>query len=235
MAITNTKSAAEEKTRTVFSKMVNDDGQLFPDYVIRQEAVNFMIAGVDTTAMTLTYLVYAVLANTTGNIKRKLLQELSTGPSRPSWKELEQYQYLNCIVNETLRLYDPVSGTLPRMPPIDGVVLGPYKIPATTLVMTQAYTFHTDSSVFDEPFIFKPERWGNPTPQMKQHFMPFGGTGRLCLGQNTAKLEILHAVTRLFLECPDIKLAVGTDAKSMKPLEFFVAKPQGMKCEIARA
>lgn len=234
-AIANTRSAAKGKTKTLFSKMINNEGQVLPEQVIRQEAVNIMIAGVDSAAMTLTYLVYAVLADETGNIKRRLLTELNTCSAFPTWAELEKLEYLNHVIDETLRLYTPIGGSLPRVPPAEGAILGSYKVPAGTLVLTQASTFHTNPEVFEEPLKFKPERWEHATPAMRESYMPFGGSSRFCLGQNIARLEMLQAVARLFKECPNFKLATGTNEKNMRPLEFFVNKPSGLRCEIVKS
>ena len=54
----------------------------------------------------------------------------------------------------------------------------------------------------------------------------------VCLGQNVARLELLHAVTVFFRECPDAKIAEGTTAESMDFVDFFVQKPASGKFEI---
>lgn len=232
IAVANTKLASESERRTMFSKMVNEGGQQLQEYVIKQEAVNIIIAGTDTTAMTLTCLVYAVFADNRGEIKQRSLEELKTCGDQPTCAELQGKQYLNNVVDETLRLYSPIGGSLPRVPPSEGAVLGQYYIPADTLVMTQSSTFHTNPVVFPDPLKFDPDRWQEPTSEMKQHFMPFGGSSRFCLGQNIARLEILEAAAKLFKACPDMKLAPSVTTGSMKPLEFFVNRPKGIRCEI---
>lgn len=58
-----------------------DGSQPFPDSVIAVESANIIIAGSDTTAMTLTYLVYSVLQNP--EIRLRLLDELSTCSQYP--------------------------------------------------------------------------------------------------------------------------------------------------------
>lgn len=231
-AVANTRVAAKGLTKTMFSKMAATDTQQLPEHVIRQEAVNIMIAGTDTTAMTLTYLVYAVLADETGKIRQPLLTELDAASDHATWSELEQLPYLNCVVDETLRLYSPIGGSLPRVPPAGGATLGQYHIPADTIVMTQSSSFHTDPNVIKDPYVFNPRRWESPTAEMKEYSMPFGGSARSCLGMNIARLEILHAVALLFKRCPDIRLAPSMEEDSMKPLEFFVSSPRGGKCEI---
>lgn len=234
-AVKNTKLASKGLTKTMFSKMVGPEDHQIPERVIRQEAVNIMIAGTDTTAMTLTYLMYAVLAERSGNVRKKLLDELQECSDKPSWSELENLPYLNRVFNETLRLYSPVGGSLPRTTPLEGATFGTLAIPAGTIVMSQSSTFHTDPRIWRDPLEFDPDRWIDPTPEMKENFMPFGGSARSCLGQNIARLEVLQATARLLRQCPNLKLAPSTTEKSMKPLEFFVGRPRGGKCEVMLA
>ncbi len=131
-AIAKTKRASKGSTHSLFSRMIDHDGKALPDQVIRQEAVNIVIAGSDSMAITTTFCVYAVLADKTGSIRRRLLDELQTCSENPSWTDLEDMQYLNQIVQEILRLYAPIGDSLPRVPSAQGATLGPYHIPADT-------------------------------------------------------------------------------------------------------
>lgn len=150
VAVENTKAAPRGSAKTLFSKMLPEDGeQPFPDSLIAQESANIIIAGSDTTAMALTYLIYAVLI--APDIKSKLLSELSGCSPIPGWEELEGKPYLNKVISETLRLYAPVPASLPRTVPQGGTSLVGYRIPAETTVVTQAYTFHRDPAIWSEP------------------------------------------------------------------------------------
>lgn len=62
--------------------------------------------------------------------------------------------------------------------------------------------------------------------------MAFGCPVRMCLGQNIARLEMLHAVFRLFRDFPGIKLAPTTTEESMEIFDFFTVKPKAEKCEV---
>ena len=57
----------------------------------------------------------------------------------------------------------------------------------------------------------------------------------VCLGQNVARLELLHAVATFFHECSDARIAESTTPESMEILDFFVIKPAGGKLEITMA
>lgn len=157
-AIEHTKFAKKGGHPTLFSKMVSEDGSeaMIPDQVIEQEAANMIIAGTDTTAMSLTYLTFSVLKDK--NVHTRLVKECETCPEYPGYEQLESLPYLNNVVQETLRLYPPIPGSLPRIVPEGGENLSGYIIPAGTQVDTQAWTFHHDPKVFQDPLKYVP-RW----------------------------------------------------------------------------
>ena len=229
-AVENTKAALKGGTTTLFSKMYPEDGQQpFSDDLIAKEAANIIVAGADTTAMTLTYLVWEVLSHP--EVTTRLLKELSSCSEERSWAELEGKTYLNNVIQETLRLR-PVVGALPRVAPPQGAMIGGCRLPGNTIATAQAYITHRDPIVFKEPEQFNPDRWNDPTPEMKQAFMAFGGSGRICLGQSIARLELLYAVSTFFRELPNCKLAPGMTWDVVKPIDIFVITPKGGALEI---
>ena len=123
--------------------------QPFSDELMAEEAANVIIAGSDTTASVLTYLVYEVLRHPL--IKETLIDELSTCSPSPGWEELEGKPYLNRVIEESLRMHPGVQGTLPRVAPKEGATLAGQFIPAGTIVGTQAYTMHRDPIAFPDP------------------------------------------------------------------------------------
>ena len=72
-----------------------------------REAANIVVAGANTTAMTLAYLVWEVLSQS--EVKAKLLKELSSCSKSASWEELEERTYLIDVIQETSRLRSAVD------------------------------------------------------------------------------------------------------------------------------
>ena len=235
IAVRNTRSASASSKATLFSKIVNENafGTLNGteiDLMIADEASNFMIGGTDTTSTTLTYLIWAVLRHP--QVKQRLLAELLTMPADPTARELEVAPYLNRVIDETLRLYSAVPGSLRRTTPSGGAMLAGYNLPGNTVVCTQAYTFHRNSSVFQEPWCFDPDRWINPTKEMQNNFIPWGLGSRSCAGIHLAKLEMRHAIVMFFRACPDVTIAPSTTPESMEMVDFFLAAPISHSCKI---
>lgn len=119
------------------------------DKDVQDEAGNLIVAGSDTTAITLTYLVWAVLKQPA--LQSRLEEEVTQLSADLTLAELEDAQLMNSIIEETLRLYGAAPGALPRTVPEQGWTISGYQIPPGTEVSTQAYTLHRDPRVFQDP------------------------------------------------------------------------------------
>lgn len=119
------------------------------DEAVRQEAGNLIVAGSDTTAVTLTYVVWAVLKDPA--LQSRLEEEVATLSDQLTTTELEDAKLLNSVIDEALRLYGAAPGALPRIVPSQGMIVGGHQLPSGTEVSTQAYTLHRDSRIFQDP------------------------------------------------------------------------------------
>ena len=122
------------------------------------EAGGFIVAGSGTTAVTLTYLVWAVLTHP--EVQQKL--EAEVAGLDPNYKDadLEKLPYLSAVIEETLRLYGAAPGSLPRRTPKGGFTLGnKYFVPEGTTVSSQAYTLHRDENVYPQAQRYESQTW----------------------------------------------------------------------------
>ena len=78
---------------------------------------------------------------------------------------------------------------------------------------------------------FDPDRWDNPTPEMRHAYMPFGAGGRICLGLHLAKHELRMATAMFFRAFPNARVT-STDAE-MDMRMYFLSAPDGKKCMVA--
>lgn len=77
--------------------------------VLKDETLNILLAGRDTTAVTLTFAVYKLSQHP--DILQRLREEIlaTVGSSRPPhYDDIRDMKYLRAFINETLRLYPPV-------------------------------------------------------------------------------------------------------------------------------
>ena len=133
---------------TLFTKLFNDQKSGMADSDIKQEAQGYIIAGSDTTAYTLTCLIYAVCKNP--RIRSVLANEVAALPEGFTEKDTRNLQYLSCVISEALRVYPAVSG-LPRRVPSEGTKFNGYAIPGGMTVWTQIYSLNRDDRLFPDP------------------------------------------------------------------------------------
>lgn len=150
-AVENGKSL-NSNTSNVFSTILaeaEEEGATLTNMQVNLEAGNLIVAGSDTTAITLTYLIWAVLKRP--ELRNALEEELRDLKPEFTEIDLEALPLLNAVIEETLRLYGAAPASLPRMVPSGGTKLGKYFMPGGTTLCTQAYTIHRDASLFTEP------------------------------------------------------------------------------------
>lgn len=169
----------DEAKPTLLSKLYrarDNEADTLPFEELLQDAMAYIVAGSDTTANTLTYLVWTVCKHP--EIKKKLLADLSGVPDDFSDQDLKKLPYLECVVQETLRLYSAAPSGLPRLVPPGGATMSGHYIPGGYTVSAQAYSMHRNPAVYPDPLKYEPERWEKPTKAMKDAFVPFGGGSR---------------------------------------------------------
>jgi cytochrome P450 len=142
---------ASETSSNIFSNIAAEAelGDKLSMKDVHLEASGLIIAGTDTTSVTLTYLVWAVLSQPT--LQAELEHEVAALADDYGDTDLEKLPLLNAVIEETLRLYGAAPAGLPRSVPPGGVTIDGQVIPAGTTVTTQAYTYHRDPELFPRP------------------------------------------------------------------------------------
>jgi len=227
----------------IFAKIIEDcekegEGHI-DDMDVRIEAMNIIIAGTDTTGVTLTYLTWAVLQQP--QLQSALEVETASLGENFTENDLINLPLLNATIEETLRLYGAAPSSLPRVVPQGGTRFAGHYIPQGVTVDTQAYTFHRDPLIWTDPLAFDPQRWISSkagytaealSSDAKTAFHPFGVGARSCIGIHVARMELRYAVAFLFRECKGMILAPSTTPESMEFENFFLIAPKAHRCEI---
>lgn len=150
LAVDNSRSR-DRSDKNIFAAMLDEaekEGTSLTDKDVQNEARDFIIAGSDTTGVTLTYVTWAVISQP--ELQAKLEEEVAGLKDDYNDAELEKLPLLNAVILETLRLYGAAPGSLPRAVPKGGATLGGYYIPGGMTVSTQSWTLHRDESLFKD-------------------------------------------------------------------------------------
>lgn len=216
----------------VFTALINEESA-DTDATTAFEVLGLILAGAGTTAITLSYLIWAVLKNL--EVQQRLEEEVAQLEDDYDTLRLKELPYLNAVIQESLRLYTAIPGGLQRVvPPSAPLQAAGYTIPPGSTVVTQAYTMHRDPATWSSHETFDPDRFlpANLKPEQKTTLSPFGAGSRICLGMHLADVMMLHAVAGLFRSCKGLKLADTMKDEDMEFFNVFVVVPKGQKCEV---
>jgi cytochrome P450 len=166
-----------------------EDGAPMPDEQLRDEVMTLLLAGHETTAVSLSWL--WMLLSEYPEAEQTLHAELDTvlqGRS-PTMQDLARLPYTDCVVKEALRLYPPAWATV-RTATKDCEIAG-YRVPAGCPVLMSQWIMHRDARYYDQPNSFLPERWLGERCRTAPRFayFPFGGGPRMCIGASFAQTE----------------------------------------------
>lgn len=183
----------------------SDDGdEQMTDRQASDEAITMLLAGHETTALTVTYAIYALSQDP--DCQARVRAELAQlGSALPTAADVERLPYLEAVVRECLRLYPPVW--LMSREVTKPFRIGGYEMPVGVEVVCSPYAIQRDPRFFREPERFLPERWldtGRAQPP-RYAYIPFGVGPRTCIGNHFAKLEALLVLATLLQQ---VKLQV---------------------------
>ncbi|CAI7923523.1 unnamed protein product [Closterium sp. NIES-54] len=178
-----------------------DDGSKLTLKQVQAVAMEMVLAGSETAATTLGFIVYYVAKNP--QVEALLLKEVNTTipDKRPSYEDLHLFTYTDAVVKETLRIVPPAPN-IARQATFDTTLDG-RAIPKGTRFFVDAYSIHHDPKLFAEPDAFKPERFlpggealGENRPPCA--YIPFGAGPRKCLGYKLAIQQLMIGVVRIY-------------------------------------
>ncbi|MFC4359708.1 cytochrome P450 [Halobium salinum] len=156
---------------------------------LRDEMMTMLLAGHDTTALTLTYAWYLLSQHPEAEEKVHAELDEVLGGEVPTAADTRKLDYLERVLLETMRLYPPVY-VMFRETKTD-VRLGGYRVPEGAAIMLPQWVVHRSERWYDDPLEFDPDRWlperRSERPQFA--YFPFGGGPRHCIGRQFSLLE----------------------------------------------
>ncbi|CAO2630221.1 Cytochrome P450 3A13 [Lemmus lemmus] len=219
------------------SSNIKESHKALSDLEIVAQSIIFIFAGYETTSSSLSFALY--LLATHPDVQKKLQDEIDAAlPNKapPTYDTLVQMEYLDMVINETLRLY-PIAGRLERVCKADVEVNG-VLIPKGTVVIVPMFVLHKDPKHWPEPEEFRPERFSkkNQDNINPYTYLPFGDGPRNCIGMRFALINMKIALVSTlqnfsFQPCKEtqIPLKLGTQGllQPEKPVLLKVVPRDG--------
>lgn len=215
---------------------IEDETKLEGDRLVAQ-ALQFFIAGYETTSSTMSFALWELAKNP--EIQEKLrdeIQEVAEKMDGLSYESIQAMRYLDRCLMETLRLY-------PILPFLDRRCTSDYQIPGTDIILKKGQGIYIpimgiqrNPQYFPEPLKFDPERF-LPENIEKRHpfsYLPFGEGPRNCIGKRyalvNAKCGLAHLLLKYKLEFSD----KTQDKLDLSPRGFLLQPTEGIYLKFIR-
>lgn len=169
---------------------------------LRGQIISLLVAGRDTTACLMTWTFFLLVRHP--RVLEKLRAEVGChcfDPATFTRADLRKMNYLQNVLNETLRLYPsvPINNRVAKRTTVLPTGGGPERtapvlIPEGATVAWSVYAMHRRPDLYGmDAELFRPERWDEDMPMRHDKtnatwgYLPFNGGPRTCLGR---KLQV---------------------------------------------
>lgn len=150
-------------------------------YHIFMMGISNIIAGSDTTAVSLSSIMFRLITNpeTLKKLRQEVFEHRIKGTNF-TFKQTQDMPYLQAVIKESLRMHSATGLPLWRVVPEGGAEVAGQFFPAGTNIGINTWVAHYDKDVYGEDVNdFRPERWiegkeegGERLQRMEANFMP---------------------------------------------------------------
>lgn len=208
-------------------------GERLSDKNIRYQLITFLIAGHETTSGLLSFAIYELIRHP--EIAKKMRIELDQvlQGRTPTFSDLHQLKYLECILKETLRLWPTAPAFAMRSIADETLLAGKYKITKDDTLMVILPGLHQDEKVWKNPKQFLPERM---EPEKfrdlpSNSWKPFGHGQRSCIGRGFAMQESMLILAMIYQK---FDLSFADPDYQLQIKETLTMKPQDLRLKVCK-
>ena len=200
--------AHDDLLSMLLSACEEGSGRRMTDDQLRDEVMTIFVAGHETTANAMAWLMYLVSQHP--DVEERLRAEIEAHwPEKGlTMENIGAFTYVRQVIEESLRLYPTIWSVGRRCTQEDE--LAGCQIPVGMNVVVPIFHFHWNERFWPEPRKFDPERFSlerRPAPDAMTYF-PFGAGPRSCIGNHFA-LQELMIITVLFYRRFTFRLEPG--------------------------
>eukprot|EP00127_Corallochytrium_limacisporum_P004790 Clim_evm5s177 gene=Clim_evmTU5s177 len=197
-------------------------GEIDEDDMV-DEALMFFAAGHETTANTLTWIIFRISQDKelVARMRKEVVEVCGANPDGAiEYDDLPRLELIDAVIKESLRL-TPVAPVTSRWLVRDFEIQGK-TVPKHFNAVINIYSLHRHPKYWDDPETFNPDRWLEkdfvPRPGS---FLPFGSGPQGCIGERLARTEMKSCLARLVREF-DFELATDDPEALMNSAEHSI-------------
>ena len=162
---------------------------------LRDNLMTFIVAGHETTALTLSWAIY-LMARYPEHQKRARQEAQSVLQGRIAGADdVPSLPFIRQVIDETLRLY-PAAAIISRTAMAPDTLCGREVRPKDSVIVP-IYALHRSHVLWGNPDAFDPSRFENPKSIKRYAYLPFGDGPRICIGASFALQEAIIILATL--------------------------------------
>ena len=185
-----------------------EGGPGFTPSELQGEAEMLLSAGFDTTSAVIAAMFFYLTRNPSAyeKLAREIRQTFANVDEIVNGSRLSSCTYLRAVINETLRMSPPGAAEGAREVLPGGITVEGHFIKAGFTIGTAIYALQHDQEIFQDPFVFRPERWlvsenvsRESVAKVESACFPFSIGIRGCPGKRLAYQEMTTAMATVML------------------------------------
>ena len=188
---------------------------------LRDNLLTFIVAGHETTALTLSWALYLCAFDQSVQDAARTEAQAALGNRAATTTDLANLPLVRRIVDETLRMYPPAA-FLSRTAQKADTLCGREIRPGDTIVLP-IYALHRHHNLWADPDAFDPSRFADPKAVDRFAYLPFGDGPRICIGASFALQEAVIILATLLARYKFTLIA----GKAPKPVMILTLRPEG--------
>jgi cytochrome P450 len=188
---------------------------------LRDNLLTFIVAGHETTALTLSWALYLMGFDQAVQQKARAEAQTVLQGRAATGADVENLPYIRQIIDEALRLYPP-AGVISRTAQRNDTLCGREVRPGDT-VMVPIYALGRHQQLWDQPDVFDPDRFKDRKAIDRYAYLPFGDGPRICIGASFAQQEAVIILATLLSRFRFTPVA----GKSPEPVMILTLRPEG--------
>lgn len=188
---------------------------------LRDNLLTFIVAGHETTALTLSWALYLCAFDPAVQAAARDEAQALLGERSATVADLPALPLVRRIVDETLRMYPPAA-FLSRTAMAADTICGREVRPGDTVILP-IYALHRHRLLWDDADAFRPDRFADPKAVPRFQYLPFGDGPRICIGASFALQEAVIVLATLLARFRFIPVP----GKDPKPVMILTLRPEG--------
>jgi cytochrome P450 len=188
---------------------------------LRDNLLTFIVAGHETTALTLSWALYLCAFDQSIQDAARAEAQSALGDRAATVADIANLPLIRRIVDETLRMYPPAA-FLSRTAMAADTLCGREIRPGDTVILP-IYALHRHHDLWPDPDRFDPARFTDPKAIDRFAYLPFGDGPRICIGANFALQEAVIILATLLARFKFTRIA----GREPRPVMILTLRPEG--------